>query len=124
MNDVIVATQAALSFYDARKLTRSMMEINLTDIEDFLYEPNISRLFTSTNQHLSVFRIWLLMDCILQPGEDGKGGLFLGSIGAANNAAWHKSCGIKGILSIIKLSNYIQFKFDMKDGQIVSHKHV
>lgn len=60
----------------------------------------------------------------MQPGEDGKGGLFLGSFGAANNTAWHKTHGIKGILSVVKLHNYLQFKFDMKDGQIEHHKHI
>lgn len=53
--DVIVASDSGLEFFDFRKLTRLVSFVPVPRTQDFLHDPNIERIFVSAATELIVF---------------------------------------------------------------------
>jgi hypothetical protein len=50
-----VATQQNIEIFDIRKLVRPFLRESIAGIRDFLYEPNIEKLFVGCESKLKVF---------------------------------------------------------------------
>lgn len=62
--------------------------------------------------------MWKSVDCVIEP-KDGKGGLYLGNIGAAEDIANLRKLGIKAVLTVAAASFLSYDKADIPDHKII-----